>query len=584
MSKIKLLSDDVINQIAAGEIVEKPASALKELIENSIDANAKNIEIFLQNGGKSKIVVTDDGDGLDKEDLKMAIKRHATSKLAGNNLFDISSYGFRGEALPSIASVSMFSIESQGNGVSINYSMESDIFPSPIINGTRVTVQNLFWNTPARLKFLKSDSSELSACLNVVENIALIKSDINLIVKSDKKILLSFKNDNLEERIAKILGQDIFSRAIKIEEHGEHIELSGYLFHPLDNRYSQYFQKIFINGRIVKDKIVSAALRSAYKDLIPAGRFAIAVIYINIDPFHLDANVSPTKSEVRFRDTATVQQFLTEAFKKNMSKFDRVLRQFAEVDIPEYVENEYKANNLIDIKVFPSSQTKVSQLNMKNKNYTNGSLAVKVETNRDIVEQPIIQSITNNISIYGRPIAQIFNAYIITELDDGIIIIDQHAVHEKITQSRMLESINYKNKQYLLKPIIVELTNAELDVANSIINHLDNCGFSIEIIQSSVMISAIPAILNQDVIRQFIGDILSEIGSIHDIEILDYIRKKIADKACHNSIRFGRKLSIDEMNEILNQMENTNSIHQCNHHRPSFIKITKDQLAKMFDR
>lgn len=603
MPKIKLLSDDLINQIAAGEIVERPASALKELVENSLDANAKNIEIFLQNGGKSKMVIQDDGDGIDSTELHIAVQRHATSKLHNDNLFDIRSYGFRGEALPSIASVSCFSLESKGFGINVNFSEESDIFPSPITNGTRVSVSNLFGRTPARLKFLKSDTAELTACLNVIENIALIRPNVNFSLRTDEKQILSFSNIPLEGRVSKIFGSALLKKAIPFEEKGEHIEVSGYLFHPLDNRYSQQFQRIFVNGRIVKDKTVSLSLRNAYKELIPAGRFAVAVIFIEIDPFHLDANISPTKSEVRFRDSASVQKFLTEAFRKNMHKFDKISNEFEIIRIaekqarendttlekPKFYQGYHPKFNVAN---FPKIANKSPVLSSSKADFsekvamTDGSLALAIQPENVEIQQvePLLSQDKRETSVYGEPLAQIFDSYIITEVEDGILIIDQHAVHEKITQTKIINNLTKENKQYLLKPEIIELNNSEQEVAKNILANLNECGFSAEIIQKSIMITAIPSILKIEEALQFIHDILASDDFINDMETLDIIRKKIADKACHNSIRFGRKLSIEEMKEILKQMEETPSIHQCNHHRPSFFKISKSQLEKMMMR
>ncbi len=603
MPKIKLLSDDLINQIAAGEIVERPASALKELVENSLDANAKNIEIFLQNGGKSKMVIQDDGDGIDSTELHIAVQRHATSKLHNDNLFDIRSYGFRGEALPSIASVSFFSLESKGFGINVNFSEESDIFPSPITNGTRVSVSNLFGRTPARLKFLKSDTAELTACLNVIENIALIRPNVNFSLRTDEKQILSFSNIPLEGRVSKIFGSALLKKAIPFEEKGEHIEVSGYLFHPLDNRYSQQFQRMFVNGRIVKDKTVSLSLRNAYKELIPAGRFAVAVIFIEIDPFHLDANISPTKSEVRFRDSASVQKFLTEAFRKNMHKFDKISNEFEIIRIaekqarendttlekPKFYQGYHPKFNVAN---FPKIANKSPVLSSSKADFsekvamTDGSLALAIQPENVEIQQvePLLPQDKRETSVYGEPLAQIFDSYIITEVEDGILIIDQHAVHEKITQTKIINNLTKENKQYLLKPEIIELNNSEQEVAKNILVNLNECGFSAEIIQKSIMITAIPSILKIEEALQFIHDILASDDFINDMETLDIIRKKIADKACHNSIRFGRKLSIEEMKEILKQMEETPSIHQCNHHRPSFFKISKSQLEKMMMR
>ncbi|MDR0942456.1 MAG: DNA mismatch repair endonuclease MutL [Holosporales bacterium] len=581
MAKIKLLSDEIINQIAAGEIVERPASALKEIVENAIDADAKNIDVFLMNGGKSKIVVEDDGFGLSKEDILMSVKRHATSKLNDSNLFSIASYGFRGEALPSIAAVSNFSIESNGFGVSVNFSDESDVYPSPVKNGTKVTVESLFDKIPARLKFLKSDSVELTNCASVVENFSLTRKDINFVLRTENKTILSFRNDSLEERASKILGSDLFERAVSFKESDETATASGYLFHPMDNRYSQSFQRTFVNGRIVKDKIISLSLRNAYRDLIPAGRFAAAIIFIEIDPFHIDVNVSPTKSEVRFRDSSYAQKFLTNAISKNLSRFDRHALDF----------DASKIASILDIK----RQTQPSVKHEEPKEYivregtsglvvNNASSSSRLSQAKTTIPQIVEEA--NKPGFFGEPIGQAFDSYIITEVEDGILIIDQHAVHEKITQYKIMKSLNPNNKQFMMKPEVIELTRSQLSVAKAIVGYINDCGFKAEILRDSAIIHAIPAVLNIDEAIAFIRDVLETYDetTAEDIKVIDVLKRKIADVACHNSIRFGRKLSREEMIEIIKQMENTPTIHQCNHHRPSFFKISKEQLEKTFER
>lgn len=600
MSKIKLLSDDLINQIAAGEIVEKPASALKEIVENALDAEANTIEIFLQNGGKTKIIVKDDGIGLSKEDLKMAIKRHATSKLSTSNLFDISSYGFRGEALPSIASVSNFTIESNLFGISVNFSETSEIFHSQIENGTKVTIENLFDKLPARLKFLKSDSSELSYCLSVIENFALTNPKTSFFVRAEERNLISFHNDTLQSRISTVLGKESFNKAIYFEDQDDVISVSGYLFHPMDSKYSQGYQKIFINNRIVKDKITSSALKNAYKDLIPSGRFAVAAIFINVDPFHIDVNISPTKSEIRFRDTAYVQKFLTNSFKKAVSKFDRVNLDFDISKITNFPLSKNSEKPSFDIK---PELPKFAENNFTSKKFSENSSSILKDIFEEKINQvpdtsepyiseiPVVEKESHTIieektenHFFGKPIVQLFNSYIITQIDDGIMIIDQHAVHEKITQEKMLKQITKENKQFLIKPEMLELSSSESNSIKEYLNDLELCGFSLDLIQNTIMISAIPAIININEAIEFIKNLISDDESKTTLETIDFIKKKIADKACHNSIRFGRKLTMEEMTEIIEQMEHTPSIHQCNHHRPSFVTIKEDQLKKMFNR
>jgi DNA mismatch repair protein MutL len=579
MGKIKLLSDEIINQIAAGEIVERPASALKEIVENSIDAGANNIDIFINGGGKEKIVVEDNGIGLSIEDLQMAIKRHATSKLNSDNLFGITSYGFRGEAIPSIASVSNFSMESLGHGITVDFSKESDVYPSTTSTGTKVIIENLFNKIPARLKFLKSCAAELTHCLNVLENIALVKTNINLTVRSDKKNLLLFKESSVEDRISRIVGSDTFQRSIYFSEGGDSISIKGYLFHPADNRHSQGAQKVFINDRIVNDKITSIAIKNAYKDLIPSGRFAVAILFITIDPFLIDVNVSPTKSEARFRDSASIKKFITSAISRNLTKFDRVI---IGVDIPTAQWRQTPIS-------MDSAILHETHYNGVKDGTTGAAVCEYVNQPSETItyDQPYISPIINrdsSPSFFGRPIAQLFDSYIVTVIDDGILIIDQHAVHEKITQHELLQNIKAENKRFIVKPEILQLSESQINIATDMINYINACGFAAEINLDSIIISAIPQIINISDALGFIRDILENHDAVENVNVEDNMKRKIADIACHNSIRFGRRLSIDEMTHIVKQMEETPSIHQCNHHRTSFVKITKTQLEKMFDR
>ena len=419
---------------------------------------------------------------------------------------------------------------------------------------------------------------------------------MNFNLGSENGSILSFKNASLEDRISSIFGAELFKKAVHFEESDGTISINGYLFHPMDSKYSQGFQKIFINGRIVKDKIVSASIKNAYRDLIPTGRFAACVIFIEIDPFYVDVNVSPTKSEIRFRDSGYVQKFLTESIKKNLTKFDRVVIDF---NIEKFSNIGSKVGSNVEKKE-PFQNQKISEVF---KNYQpiqrpssflintvseKPSLQEIPKIVEDYIEQPqpILKSeIYPEQKFFGEPICQIFDTYIITKTENGIMIIDQHAVHEKITMEKMIEELNTKNKQFLMKPEIIKLTTQQLEIAKLAKENLENCGFSIEIIQESIVISGIPAILDNDTAIQFVEDILeSSSDIIEDLETIDKIRNKIADKACHNSIRSGRKLSQNEMVGIIDDMEKTKSIHQCNHHRPSFVMLSKDQLESMFER
>ena len=623
MSKIHILSDELINQIAAGEIIERPASIIKELIENAIDAHSTEINIFIQDSGRTKLIVEDNGDGMSQDDLLLAIKRHATSKLDDNNLMGITTYGFRGEALPSIAAVSQLKLESNGFEISVNFSQENNIIKSNFENGTKITVSNLFDRLPARLKFLRSDNIELSHCISVVENFALTHPTIEFSVRDDKKILCNFNEKSLEERISKVIGKDLFSRSIHILEENDIIKLEGYLFHPMDSKYSQSSQTIFINSRAVKDKIVSSAIKNAYKDIIPAGRFALCVIFITINPFYLDVNVSPTKSEIRFRDSNYIQKFISDSIKNNLHKFDRVSLVIDNSKLGFNEDGTYiKQNNFDYTTIKPNNnemklhdntysrnhekQLNIDNLDISNKNNNIKTNEIKQQSIDDLETnnlKSIIEKIDNDLKInnnfindlitndnkidnnfFGEPIGQFLDTYIICKTQNELVIIDQHAVHEKIKMENIKSNLNKNNKQYLINPIKLKLNNKQLFIANNIINKLNEFGFIISIDEKTLVINAIPNILSDINIEPFFYDVLEDDYNINEINIDDCIRMRIATSACHNSIRAGRKLSLNEMKETIKEMQKTFSIHQCNHNRPSFVKITIDQLNRIFKR
>lgn len=611
VTKIKFLSDEIINQIAAGEIVEGPSAAMKEIIENAIDANAKNIDVFIKGGGRTKIVITDDGDGISsREDLSMCIMRHATSKMNGSNLFDIHSYGFRGEALPSIASVSNFSIESNGYGISVDFSICSDVFPSKIKDGTRVCISNLFDKTPVRLKFLKSENAELSKCINVVENFALANKDVNITLRTDAKQILSFDENSLESRISEIYGKDLLDKALFFKEEGENISVSGYLFHPSHSKHvSTNSQRLFVNNRVVKDRMVSISTKIGYRGIIEGNRYPLSLLYIDIDPFFIDINISPTKSEVKFRDEQNVQKFLINAITKNVAKFNRVSLDFSfnKVDIEEKKDVnpiEFRKNQSFDIPKYTPKIHKAIDNIIRNKDF---SVLSKIEP-VSFAKEPVKEDI-KNVSFFGRAVVQIFDTYIISINDETneIFIIDQHAVHEKLTLNKMLSNVSSENIQYLIRPSIVNISYSQVLQFDKISAKLEKCGFKIDLIrsetnasaafvdganaidissqnnnQSALIINAIPGIMKINEVVDFINDVIDDSSDI--IDMRDYIVKRFADDACHNSIRAGRNLNLCEMNELIKNMESAENIHQCNHHRPSFLKLTRDDLEKMFKR
>ncbi|MDR1488597.1 MAG: DNA mismatch repair endonuclease MutL [Holosporales bacterium] len=602
MSKIKLLSDDIINQIAAGEIITGPHSALKELVENSIDASAKNIEIYLKDGGMSKIVVSDDGIGMDREDLLMSLKRHSTSKLNQNNLFEIYTYGFRGEAIPSIASVSNFILESESNGISVNFGDISEIYPSNINIGTRVSITNLFSKIPARLKFMKSISTEFSKCIRVIENFALTTPDINFLVRNDQKLIVSYCKNSLENRISQIYTKNIFEKGIYFEESSKNIKAWGYLFHPSHSKYSSSNSvRLFVNNRIVSNKMVNTAVKIGYRNIIDNMRYPLAILYIEIDPFFIDINISPTKSDVRFRDESTVQRFIIDVVSKNIQKFNRIALDFSFFE----KSKEEKETNIDFSASFPEKElgivqnnTNVIDIKSPNRSFETSNVYDE-KTVENVINTKKPQFFEENINFFGKVIGQIFDTYIISynEISKEVFIIDQHAVHEKMTMNKKLDNAD-NNIQYFIKPEVINIPHL---IDNEIKDTIEKYGFRIDIIlskdcetlgtnaldvclsstNSMVIVNAIPGIMNKEEAFNLINDVLD---GKNNCEKEEYIRTRIADISCHNSIRAGRKLSQNEMTQFLEDMEKTKDVHQCNHHRPSFLVINRNTLEKEFER
>ncbi len=588
MGKIKLLSDEIINQIAAGEIVESPSFALKEVIENSIDADASTIDVFIKNGGKTKIVVEDNGEGMSLEDLNACILRHATSKLNGNNLFNINSYGFRGEALPSIASVSNFQIESNGFGISVSFSKKSNLYESSMSKGTRVCISDIFNNLPVRLKFLKSETVELEKCIKIVEDFALTKNNISFTLNSEKGQLFSISDSSIETRVRKIYGNEQVDKAIYFEDCNEKISIKGYLFHPTHSKYSSNkAQRLFINNRSVKDKIVGISTKIGYRNIIDSKRYPLSLLFIDIDPFFIDVNISPSKSKIKFRDEKGIQKFLINSITKHVEGFNKIALDFIIPSIVNSPSKNFHPKNIITPRYKPIKQSAIDMPKTSDIIHTN--IEQKSEEKSLVKEEKMF---------FGKAVSQLFDNYIISvngETND-IFIIDQHAVHEKIILNKIEKNLDDGNIKYLIRAEIINISNQQANRLEQYKQILNEYGFKIDIVKTDnttfgsnalapetvMIINAIPGIMMNSEAINFIKDLSEDSENMCRID--EYFKKRLANIACHNSIRSGRKLSMTEMDELLRQMENNKEIFQCNHHRPSFLKISKKKLESMFER
>ena len=605
---IKQLDETVINKIAAGEVVERPASAVKELIENSIDAGCSDITIEVADGGKTLIRVIDDGLGMSDIDLPIALRRHATSKLPNDNLLNINSFGFRGEALPSLGAVGRLRIIShnEGNGaheINVNGGKISDIKPAARTLGTTIELRDLFYATPARLKFLRSTKSELKAITDTVKGLSISTPNVafTLIDKTggkSRKILQVQKEKDvslasIKNRLSRVLGKDFSKNSISIDVTREDVNLTGYVCLPTYARASNAMQYFFVNSRQVRDKQLIGALRAAYSDFMPRDRFPAAAIYINCRPDFVDVNVHPGKSEVRFQDPQGIRSLIVTGIRQVIAieghRSSSTLSTAALGAMREQTHQMPSANN--------EQVTKNSQ-NMDykgNKRFFTRDVEPAFQETwkpsaRDFQTKDEHANFIEEFESFplGAPIAQFGENYIISQNDDGIVIIDQHAAHERLVYEKLKEQVkdNKIEVQALLVPEILEFSEPEILVLMEYKDNLSRYGLKINQFGiNSIAVQEIPAILNSENIKKLIFDILDELT---DLENSDTLEKKInavlSRIACHGSIRSGRMLRTEEMNSLLREMENTPNSGQCNHGRPTHISIRMSDIERLFGR
>lgn len=596
--EIRRLPQNLINQIAAGEVVERPSSALKELIENSLDAKATQIDIILDNGGKSLISVSDNGIGIKKEQIPIALERHATSKLPKNNLNNIEYLGFRGEALPAIAAVSELNLQSKHTVSKQAWSIHiiagdfKEVYPSSREIGTKVSIKKLFFATPARLKFLKSSQVEKSYCQQAVLKMALVNPFVGFSLKADGRELLNIKPENKSEglylnRIRKVMGTGFSDEAIKIENlkqitDTKFAKLNGFIGLPTLNKSNYNQQHLFINGRSVQDRNLSGAIRSAYRDTLPKGRFPVFCLFIDVPTDFIDVNVHPGKTEVRFQDNALIRSLLVGSISRELtSSFLQSTKEISKDAIDRFSTNEinYYTNN----GSFNQTQD-TKQSFFDNNEVKPQKKALKQDKN---IKKPI-HTVLNESFPLGAALGQFNENYIISQNSNGIVIIDQHAAHERLTLEKMKFARQNKSieRQILLLPEVINLEPLPLEIIKENIELLADIGFVIELFgEGAVVVREIPALLGNADTKQIIidlGDDLSETGL--PSSYLAKIDLILGNIACHRSIRSGRNLNETEMNQLLREMEKTPNSGQCNHGRPTSISLSLKDIEKLFNR
>jgi len=607
---IREMPTETVNRIAAGEVVERPASVIKELVENSVDAGASQIDIFYDGGGLGLISVTDNGSGMSENCLSVAIKRHATSKLLpdseGNwDLLNINTMGFRGEALPSIASVSRLQIRSQLKNaknswkITVEGGQQSSVAPAPrlIHHGTQVTVKDLFYATPARLKFMKSERSESLAISDNVKRLAMANPSIGFKLSNIKRTLFNVqKNQNDQKarlsRLASILGEDFTSNSILIDKIRDEISLSGYAGLPTYSRGNTQHQFLFVNGRPVRDKILHGAVRGAYQDFLARDRHPIVALYIDLPNDHVDVNVHPSKNEVRFRNPGLVRGLIVSALRHSLAaaghRASTTTSHFA-LGKMQTGENQYtfqrnynNPGNNATIR-FDGSIHAESTLSQDTPYPTNYGFSAKFENNKEYnIEQD------NDLYPLGIARAQLHETYIISQTQDGIIIVDQHAAHERLVYEKMKASLEGQGieRQTLLIPEIVELSDADVQRLLDRKGELKDMGLSFEGFgEGAVAVSETPSLLGEMNIQKLMQDLADDISEYDEaLSLKEKFEHVCGTMACHGSVRAGRILNNDEMNSLLRQMENTPHSGQCNHGRPTYVELKLADVERLFGR
>ncbi len=607
---IRILPSNLVNQIAAGEVIERPASVVKELVENAIDAGASSIEITLLDGGKGMISVTDDGKGMLPEELSLAVERHATSKLPDDDLFNINFLGFRGEALPSVASVSRLSITSRPRGadsafkIEVNGGQKSEVKPAAGNFGTRIEVRDLFYATPARLKFLKSNASEVAQCVDIVQKIAISNPCIAFTLYDENKRKIFFDASPKDapnatmHRIESVMGKDFAQNSLQLDEKRDNIRISGFVSLPTYNKANSLSQYLFVNSRPVRDKLLLGALKGAYQDVLPSNRYPACVLFFEVNPQYVDVNVHPTKAEVRFFDAGAVRGLLVSAVRKLLSTGSSAGAgaEANNINLAEYVhffgepEKPEKHNdnmclisdNFLQMSGFPkgrgysapaAKQAYIPQLE--------NEYSVKTEEVENIEDTEYFP--------LGLAKAQFHNTYIISQARDGIVIIDQHAAHERITMEKMKINLLENKKietQILLIPEVVDLSISEKQKILEIAPELSKAGLEVEEFgASAVIVREIPALIKNCDVKKLVTDLAQEAQEWNrGFSLDDKINHICATCACHGSVRAGRSLNFEEMNHLLREMETTERSGQCNHGRPTYIKLSLSEIEKLFAR
>src|SRR5690348_17023806 len=576
---IRRLPPELINRIAAGEVVERPASALKELVENSLDAGARQVAVRLHAGGLELIEVADDGSGMSADEMRLALERHATSKLPADAIDRVTSFGFRGEALPSIASVSRLTLESRVRGadgwrIAIDHGEPAGEGPAALPPGTRIKVEGLFDKVPARRKFLRSPRSEYGACLDAVKRLAMARSDVGFTLEHDGRRILSLAPSEPPVRVGELLTHELDRHGIGIDCAREGMHLSGVISLPTFNRGVADQQFLFVNSRPVKDRLLVGALRAAYRDLIARDRHPIAALFLDVPLDEVDVNVHPAKTEVRFRDPAAVRGLIVGGLRRALDEESQrsAAREQAAAPVMWTTSESYAREPDIG---FGNAQVGEGQ---------------RAFAPVSFVPQARAEPAVEPVPSYPLGVArgQVAATYIVAEAEDGLVIVDQHAAHERLVLERMRAARDggAVARQALLIPEVVELDEPDCDRLEGAAAELASMGLEIERFgPTTMLVRAVPAALGKTDVGALLNDLAGEIAELGGpLSLRDKLDHVAATIACHGSVRAGRILSVAEMNALLREMEVTPRSGQCNHGRPTWVKLGHSEIERLFGR
>jgi DNA mismatch repair protein MutL len=594
---IRRLPETLVNRIAAGEVVERPASALKELVENALDAGAGSIAIVLRQGGLDGISVSDDGHGIPRDEITLALERHATSKLPDEAIEQVRTLGFRGEALPSIASVSRLTLASRqagGDGwrLRCDNGVAGPVEPCAMPHGTKVEVEGLFERVPARRKFLRSARSEYGACLDIVRRLAMARSDVGFVLEHDGRRVLSLPpGQDREDRVAQLIDRELAENHVIVALEREGVSLSGVASLPTFHRGSADHQYLLVNGRPVKDRLLVGAVRGAYADFIARDRHPVLALFLTVPLDEVDVNVHPAKTEVRFRDPAFIRGMIVSGLRRALDEAGMRVANRPDASSVELWQRETAYAE-------PMSSFGASSDGWGPRTSGGVSGAAPLFADRqarfsgfapsgraEAVQESVIEAREFPL---GTARGQVTRTYIVAEAEDGLILVDQHAAHERLVLERMRRALSDGSvaRQALLLPEVIELDEPACDRIEARQTELAELGLEIERFgPAAVLVRAAPAMLGLSDVPGLVRDLADDLAAMGDATSLKGRLDLIAaTMACHGSVRAGRVLSVPEMNALLREMEITPHSGQCNHGRPTWIKLAHGDIEKLFGR